>query len=530
MNSSIRVGLVAAVFSGCGFVPTSPEPQLDAGLAMDAGVERDAGVDPDAGTELDAGLPQPLSLVAFNDTYGADNFGGCNKTSAITGFEPMTVGKKYPLFIYTVGTLDNWGYSGSLVYTPSKPNEVVLEILREAASRGLVAASIEYDNFFLVDCGGLRAKTHCIFDPMDQATAVSKLCARPNVDCELGIITAGHSQGSQLAAYAKNWNSRVRATWGLGVTSDAVIGFGSGDQPGLSNATGNNDDRCLRADRTALTEDRMRLVNGLNEMCFSTSVPGFNPLEMNPAASCGPASSQGELERISGMHCSTDSMNCTTDAGSGWLIIPNSAVEGGSAHHTWFGIEVDAGVSRPEVHFAAPSTEPWSISTNVEWLKQFTGAPDTQPLRIDCGANTALDGTFSKDDFHVGGGGATSNEPIDVSAPNAAPESVYQSHRYEWLGGDFAYVLRGLPPNVGRTLRLHFAETFWTAGGSREFNVEVQGARVETDLDVFALTGGKNRALVREYPVLTDAQGRVRIDFKTGSANLPMVSGLELLP
>ena len=170
-----------------------------------------------------------------------------------------------------MGTLDNYGYAATFPYDPSQPNGVMLSILQEAARKGFVAVSVEYANFFLVDCGGLRAKTPCIFDPSEPAGVVATLCARPEVDCELGIVTGGHSQGSQLASYAKNWNSRVRAVWGLGATVDAVISFGNGSQPGIANPADAGDDHCIRSDSTAIADDRIRLVNGLDEVCYSTS-------------------------------------------------------------------------------------------------------------------------------------------------------------------------------------------------------------------------------------------------------------------
>ena len=44
---------------------------------------------------------------------------------------------------------------------------------------------------------------------------------------------------------------------------------------------------------------------------------------------------------------------------------------------------------------------------------------------------------------------------------NPAPQAVYQSNRF----GTFSYTDPGLTANASYTVRLHFAETYWTAAG-----------------------------------------------------------------
>ena len=48
------------------------------------------------------------------------------------------------------------------------------------------------------------------------------------------------------------------------------------------------------------------------------------------------------------------------------------------------------------------------------------------------------------------------------------------------------------------TVRLHFAEIYWTAAGQRRFNVAINGTQVLTNFDIFA-TAGANKALVRDF-------------------------------
>ena len=182
------------------------------------------------------------------------------------------------------------------------------------------------------------------------------------------------------------------------------------------------------------------------------------------------------------------------------------------------------------------------LAPNGPALNLSTPAPDPRtavgrPLRISCGgsgdqggfftfgtAPASLDG-FIADADYTGGSTKTIGDAIDVSVPNAAPPAVYQSERW----GACTYTL---PLTSGKTyrVRLHFAETTYDAAGKRRFNVEVNGKRVLTDFDVYAEAGGRNKALVRDFPgVHPNASGDVLLAFTVGSADLPKISGIEVL-
>jgi hypothetical protein len=77
---------------------------------------------------------------------------------------------------------------------------------------------------------------------------------------------------------------------------------------------------------------------------------------------------------------------------------------------------------------------------------------------------------FAADTDSAGGATAATSHAIDTSAvSNPAPQAVYQSNR----SGNFTYALPGLTANGSYTVRLHFAETYWTAAGQRIFNVSL---------------------------------------------------------
>jgi hypothetical protein len=130
---------------------------------------------------------------------------------------------------------------------------------------------------------------------------------------------------------------------------------------------------------------------------------------------------------------------------------------------------------------------------------------------------------FARDrDFRGGKADSTANA-IDTSFASAAPVDVYQTERW----GVCTYTI---PANKAGTftVRLHFAETKF-GPGERKFNVEINGQRVLTDLDI-AAEAGKSKALVKDFPsIKPDPQGNIVIGFTRGSADEPKICGIQVL-
>ncbi|WP_278045515.1 malectin domain-containing carbohydrate-binding protein [Edaphobacter modestus] len=145
-------------------------------------------------------------------------------------------------------------------------------------------------------------------------------------------------------------------------------------------------------------------------------------------------------------------------------------------------------------------------------------------VQIDSGSTTTV-GSFVADEY-ADGGSVTPNVgvPIDTTkAQNPAPMEVYQTNRY----GNFTYTIPNLSSGTPYILRLHFAETYWGQSGSRLFNILVNGQTVQSNLDIFAASGGKDAAISIDYPV-TAQNGQLAISFQTVRDNA-LVSGVELL-
>ena len=141
---------------------------------------------------------------------------------------------------------------------------------------------------------------------------------------------------------------------------------------------------------------------------------------------------------------------------------------------------------------------------------------------VNSGGNAA--GSFVADaDFDTGGTAATGNA-IDTSAvTNPAPQAVYQTERF----GNFTYTIPGFNPGAPYTVRLHFAEFFWSMAGQRVFNVSINGTQVLTNFDIIAAAGAANKAIVEQFSANANSNGQFVIQYVTVKDNAK-ASGIEI--
>lgn len=133
-------------------------------------------------------------------------------------------------------------------------------------------------------------------------------------------------------------------------------------------------------------------------------------------------------------------------------------------------------------------------------------------------------GNFSADAFVSGGATYTTSTTVNLNGvANPAPQSVYQSERY----GNFTYSFMGLTAGASYTVRLHFAEIWWSGAGQRVFNVAVNGQQVLANFDIFAAAGGNYKAIVREFTAVA-VNGQITVTYTTVKDNAKS-SGIEVL-
>lgn len=137
------------------------------------------------------------------------------------------------------------------------------------------------------------------------------------------------------------------------------------------------------------------------------------------------------------------------------------------------------------------------------------------------------EGIFKSDTGASGGSTHSTTDSIDTSdVADPAPESVYQTERY----GNFSYTVDHLSAGQFYRIRLHFAEISVKEIGQRRFNVVINGQQELTDFDIVAVAGGADRAIVEEFTVLADKDGKIKITFSKGSVNNAKVSAIEIYP
>ena len=124
---------------------------------------------------------------------------------------------------------------------------------------------------------------------------------------------------------------------------------------------------------------------------------------------------------------------------------------------------------------------------------------------------------------------------VITGVANAAPPGVYQTKRTGQNGVGFTYTIQlPAPALAGQlyTVRLHFADDLSTAAGQRVFNVAINGNVVLPNLDIFAITGQKMRALVKDVLNVTpNTKNQIVIQgLYVNSGQNPLMNGLEIIP
>jgi hypothetical protein len=158
----------------------------------------------------------------------------------------------------------------------------------------------------------------------------------------------------------------------------------------------------------------------------------------------------------------------------------------------------------------------------VDYVRVYASCPTCTPVDIDSGGGAA--GSFVADKDFSGGTTSTHAVTIDTShVTNSAPAQVYQSIRF----GNFSYTIPGLVAGSNHIVRLHFAETFWTAPGQRVFNASINGATVLNNFDIVAAAGATHRAIVEEFAATADSAGNIVIQFVSVTNNAA-INGIEV--
>ena len=133
-------------------------------------------------------------------------------------------------------------------------------------------------------------------------------------------------------------------------------------------------------------------------------------------------------------------------------------------------------------------------------------------------------GQFAADANFAGGTAGTKTGTVNTTGlVYPAPQSVYLSNRF----GNCTYTLGGFTPGSTYNVRLHFAETYWTAAGKRQFHVSINGTQVLTNFDIFAVSGTSFKATIQEIPAVASGSGQFVVQMTSVKDNA-QINGIEV--
>jgi hypothetical protein len=267
--------------------------------------------------------------TSFSMTYKGGSTSLCGVTYNIAGKEPTADGK-YPVFVYMVGTTE--GYNSSWAQAA----------VDAAVARGMIAATVQYDNATFGSCSTLGQRAKCIFNPANANSAVARLCSRPKADCGKGVVTGGFSQGSVLSVLAKNHDSRVEASFGQGAgTKYSFYDLGA----------------CMADGKHAQPGSRLRIINGERDNFVGPDEAG----------------ARASAQRVTGL-TSCSGTSCFQSNGSGWAVVKDADGQDRYADHCFMRAGVTGGAcSGTQTHGNYRTGGGlWALPATMDWLKSFT--------------------------------------------------------------------------------------------------------------------------------------------------------------
>jgi hypothetical protein len=256
--------------------------------------------------------------------------GTCARDYRTRGFEPDgPPGAKHPLFLYFVGT--NFVSDEASFREQMRP--AAEAVTAAMARRGMVALWVDYDNSALAWLSDHVAQLGCLFGPANNQNILALACALPEVDCNLGVATWGHSQGGYVANRAHNDEPRVRATW--------LVGYGGDEQ-------------------STMPKNRIRIVNGEND------------------TTNGQVATVNKVSGLTLAECPDDGRSsCFRPDGSGWVIVRAKDCVTSTADHCWFDKKTctDSQVILEANWIDPVSTKPFALEPNADWVAATAARP-----------------------------------------------------------------------------------------------------------------------------------------------------------
>ncbi len=168
------------------------------------------------------------------------------------------------------------------------------------------------------------------------------------------------------------------------------------------------------------------------------------------------------------------------------------------------------------------ATDAQGLFAEDEFVVTVTSAPVANSILINSGGPAVtLSGRSWAADKNFSGG--TSYSYGSVAINGTVDDALYQTERF----GNFNYAVP--VTNGSYTVKLHFAETYFTTSNSRKFNVNIEnGKGTLSNYDIYAQAGA-NTAKVETFSNISVTDGTLNIAFTTVTNNAK-VCAIEIIP
>jgi hypothetical protein len=182
-------------------------------------------------------------------------------------------------------------------------------------------------------------------------------------------------------------------------------------------------------------------------------------------------------------------------------------------------------ISASGLYSAGTTAGTAAVTATSAGVSKTAGVTVTLPIvyQINCGGGASS--PYTADQYYSGGTARTVTSAIATAGvTDPAPQAVYQAERY----GAVTYTLPSLAAGASYKVRLHFAETYWTASGKRKFTVAINGTTVLSNYDIYAATGARYKAVVKEYAATASGSGQIVIRLTNVTDNAT-IEGIQII-
>ena len=167
-------------------------------------------------------------------------------------------------------------------------------------------------------------------------------------------------------------------------------------------------------------------------------------------------------------------------------------------------------------------------TATLQFAELYFNAPGARVFNVKINGTTVLP-NFDIAKAAGGGANAVAEHFTGISAQNGAITVSFTGVTDQPMlkrAGVFTYTIPGLTAVASYSVRLHFAEIYWSKVGQRVFNVSIDGTTVLPNFAIVQAAGGPNIAVVKTFTATADSSGHIAIAFTAGFRHRLVNSGV----